>query len=151
MRPPRRVQEAYIVAYAAIDDLHGRLGREPVVNEIADHVGLALRDVVSGLEAAGGRRASPLPATSQDDDDHGVVVSDAGSSIARIEDRYFVSQLVRSVPEAQREVLVLSFFAGLTQSDIAVKLGISATTVGRLRREGLRHLRMVCGERTAAA
>jgi RNA polymerase sigma-B factor len=153
MRPPRRVQEAYIVAQAAIDDLHARLKREPVVTEIADHVGLSLRDVINGIEAGGGRRASPLPGTWQGEDDHAgdVAARDAGSSIAGVEDRCFVSQLVQSLPKAEREVLVLSFFAGLTQSDIAVKLGVSATTVCRLRRRGLRHLRLVCGEGTGAA
>jgi RNA polymerase sigma-B factor len=153
VRPPRRVQDAYIVAHAAIDDLHARLGREPVVTEIADHVGLALGDIASGLEAGGGRYASPLPGAWQDDDDRAgdVAASDAGSSIASAEDRCFVSQLVRSLPKAEREVLVLSFIAGLTQRDIAAKLGISATTVCRLRRQGLSHLRIAWGKSSAAA
>jgi RNA polymerase sigma factor (sigma-70 family) len=47
--------------------------------------------------------------------------------------------------------VALSFFADLTQSEIALRLGVSQSTVSRLQRQALRRLRMVCHERTTAA
>jgi RNA polymerase sigma-B factor len=142
----------YLVANAAIEDLRATLGREPIPIEIAEHTGLPVGDVVEGLDAGGSRHATPLPAP----DLRGVnrtgelAESDDGSCVASTEDRCFVAELLQSLPSDERHVLALSFFGGLAQSDIALKLGVSQSTVSRLWRQALRHLRMMSHENTAA-
>jgi len=153
VRPPRRVQEVYLVAHAAIEDLHARLGREPRATEIAALAGLPVGEVVKGLNARGARQGAPLPAPGQHDDDHlgDVAASDDGSSISSTEDRCFLDELVRTLPSRERKVLALSFFAGLTQTEIALTLGVSQSTVSRLRQQALHQLRVACHGSTAAA
>jgi hypothetical protein len=112
---------------------------------IADHTGVAVEDIVNGLGAAGCRCATPLPGPWRNEYDHVDVAASDGesSSIAGAEDRCFVSQHLRLLSMAEREVLALSFFADLTQSEIAVRLGVSQATVSRVYRQALHRLRVL--------
>ena len=57
------------------------------------------------------------------------------------EDRGLVHTALGQLPEAQRRVIELAFFEGLTQSEIATRLGISQMHVSRLLARSLAQLR----------
>ena len=57
------------------------------------------------------------------------------------EDRTLVAGALAKLPEAQRRVIELSFFGGLTQSEIATRLGEPVGTVKTRARLGLERLR----------
>jgi RNA polymerase sigma factor (sigma-70 family) len=77
--------------------------------------------------------------------------SDGGADEAGAHDRALVSELVRQLDGAEREVIVLSFFNELTQKQIAARLGTSQSTVSRLRRLALQRLRALHEEEVDAA
>lgn len=52
-----------------------------------------------------------------------------------------LQRLLRRLPEAQQEVIVLAFYGQLSHAEIAVKLGLPAGTVTGRMRLGLRKLR----------
>jgi Sigma-70, region 4 len=55
--------------------------------------------------------------------------------------RVFAHELLRGLPELEREVVVLTFLFEMTQKQIAMRLGTSQSTVSRLRRQALGRLR----------
>jgi RNA polymerase sigma-70 factor (ECF subfamily) len=55
--------------------------------------------------------------------------------------RLTVQGVLGKIPEAQREALELAYFEGLTQSEIAGRLGLPLGTVKTRVRDGLKHLR----------
>jgi len=153
VRPPRRVQETYLSVHQAVEELQVDLGRSPTVLEIADWVGLHADEVIESLEASGGRRAVPFGATAVPGDvpTLDAVVSDGGTQATGAEDAVLVSQLIGRLPANEREVIVLSFFSGLTQGQVAARLGTSQSTVSRVRRLALQRLRAAHDEDVSAA
>jgi RNA polymerase sigma-B factor len=153
VRPTRRIQEAYLAVSTAIEVLGSELGRPPTCKEIADYATLPVDDVIESLEASAVRHAMPLevPAQRGDDGTGESSVSDDGRHVTNAEDHLFVVELLRLLPKAERDVVVLSFFSGLTQGQIATRLGTSHTHVWRLRRRALNRLRVMQGDEVTAA
>lgn len=67
------------------------------------------------------------------------------------EDRGLVQGALSRLPGAQRQVIELAFFEGLTQSEIAARLGEPIGTVKTRMRLGLDRLRAIVKEKGSAA
>jgi RNA polymerase sigma-70 factor, ECF subfamily len=86
------------------------------------------------------RRRGPVAAEAVDEllsDNESVELVDEGS----MTDRRFVLDAVRELPEEQRQVLVLAYFGGMSQSEIAAHLDLPLGTVKTRIRLGLQKLR----------
>lgn len=68
-------------------------------------------------------------------------ISDADSDAFRSEQRGLVNSALAQLPEEQKHALTLAYFEGLTQSEIAARLGIPLGTIKTRMRSGLIKLR----------
>lgn len=68
-------------------------------------------------------------------------VSDAASDAIRSEQRGVVNTALSQLPEEQKRPLMLAYFDGLTQSEIATQLGAPLGTVKTRMRSGMAKLR----------
>lgn len=68
-------------------------------------------------------------------------VSDAASDTFKSEQRGLVNSALAQLPEEQKRPLMLAYFEGLTQSEIATNLGAPLGTVKTRMRSGLTKLR----------
>jgi RNA polymerase sigma-70 factor, ECF subfamily len=95
---------------------------------------------------ARGRRARALTRASRENPDGFAVPLGAGGdapdrAIERREARRLVERSLAELPEPQRRVIELAYFAGLTQSEIATELGEPLGTVKTRIRAGMEKLR----------
>jgi len=123
---PRRAKDMRPAVNAASDKLAAELGRSPRVAEISAELGISDDLVLEVLEANGAYRTHTLAAA---------VTANArqtDSSFDRILDREVVVHLLDQLPERERTILVLRFYEGLTQAQIATRIGTSQVHVGRL-------------------
>lgn len=72
--------------------------------------------------------------------------SDAASDTLHAEQREIVQQALAQLPEEQRRTLLLSYYEGLTQSEIAEKLETPLGTVKTRMRTGMLKLRELLAE-----
>ena len=131
---PRRVQEVRARTRAARDALEQELiGRSPTVKDISERTGLSEADVLLGLEASASCDPLSLDAPSHSSEDR--MLSDTlGADDRAIElviNRESLRPLLAELPERERQILYLRFFAELTQSQIGEILGVSQMHVSR--------------------
>lgn len=79
--------------------------------------------------------------------DETVAVSDAASDAFRSEQRGLVTNALAQLPDEQQRPLMLAYFDGLTQTEIAARLGAPLGTVKTRMRTGMMKLRdMLAGK-----
>ncbi|MGW3309091.1 RNA polymerase sigma factor SigF [Streptomyces sp. NPDC001073] len=142
---PRRVQDLRNrVRVAGLELAHTTPGRRPTVGEIAGHACLSEEEVRVGLEALESFRALSLDAVASGGSDGfslGDVLGGVDPALDVVVDREAVRPRLAALPERDREILYLRFFADMTQSRIAERFGISQMHVSRLISRCCRRIR----------
>ena len=142
VRVPRNLQELTLEIERARNDLGHELGRSPTVSEIATHLGATDEDVLEGLEAATMYRSGSLDAPVPGGE--GRTLGDRIPALvdeqAEAENRTLVGQLLSGLPVRERRIVYLRYFEGLTQNEIADRMGISQMHASRLLAKSLDQL-----------
>jgi RNA polymerase sigma-B factor len=142
VRVPRDVQELTARLSRTREDLTRRLGRAPNIAELARAACATPEQVVEALNAAGAYRTASLDAPSADD---GPAPADAlggdDAGFELTEQRLLLRCGFSALAPREREILRLRFYEGLTQREIADRVGISQMHVSRLIRRSVDALR----------
>ena len=145
IRVPRRLQELKLALTKATSELTQKNGRSPTVAELAAHLELSQEEVLEGLESANAYSAVSLDAPDGGDDDSPAVADSLGmidDALEGVEYRESLKPLLEKLPAREKRILMLRFFGGMTQSQIAGELGISQMHVSRLLARTLAQLRV---------
>lgn len=154
MKVPRRIKDLHVDMSGAVEFLSGENGRPPRPDELAAHLGITVDAVLEALEAgAGYRSASLAPLMSGDREGtlEGSVLRQDDLNLEGADDRMVVRGLLDGLPERERQIVELRFFGGLSQSQIAVRVGVSQVHVSRLLRASLATLQRALDRQTGAA
>src|SRR2546422_144360 len=144
IRVPRRLRELNNSLMKTVETLAQRVGRSPTIPELVEETGVPFEDIVEAFEL--GHAYSPISWDAEGDDEHGTVASSLGGEdpeLARMEDRHTLEGALQRLSDRQRDVIRLRYYDGLSQADIATRLGISQIHVSRIQREALRRLRFL--------
>jgi RNA polymerase sigma-B factor len=149
VKVPRRVKDLHVDLGNAVDFLSGENNRPPTPQELAEHLGVRVDDVLEAIEAGGAYRTSPLVSANDDDDGRreARALKTDDAHLAGADDRMLVHQLLDTLPERERTIVELRFYAGLSQSEIAERVGVSQVHVSRLLRSSLGALQRAAGDR----
>jgi RNA polymerase sigma-B factor len=144
VRVPRRLQELHLELTKTVGNLAHDLGRSPTVEEIAKAAGISEEEVLEGLEIAQAYNFTSLDAPIDSEDGTTSFADQLGGEDEQLENLEYRASLapeMAKLPERERKIVYLRFFKGLTQSEIAAKLGISQMHVSRLLTRTLAQLR----------
>lgn len=155
VRVPRRVKDLTVQVTAATEELTADLGRAPSAEELADRLGVGESDVQDAWRAAVAARPLSTDAAGPDDERTSVLDLRTGASTpdegGDVDDRVLVRGLLDVLSPRSRRVVVLRYFHGLSQSEVAAEVGISQPHVSRLLRAALLELRQHLAEPRADA
>lgn len=145
VRVPRRLQELHLELTKTVNALGQELGRSPTVEEIAKAASISEEEVLEGLEIAQAYNFTSLDAPIDSDEGGSTTFADQlggeDEQLENLEYRASLAPEMEKLPERERKILYLRFFKGLTQSEIAARLGISQMHVSRLLNRTLMRLR----------
>ena len=138
---PRRLKELHHLLSGELEQLTASLGRSPTISELAEATGVSEEEVVEALEI--GRLYTARSLYGGGDDGEGTelepidLLGGEEEGYEATENRAVLAAGFQVLDERERRVLHLRFFKGLTQSQIAVEIGVSQMHVSRLIRQAL--------------
>ncbi len=142
LRVPRRVKELHLRLNEVVGRLNQQLGRSPTIAELAHATQASEEEVLEAIEAGHAFQAQTIHPI---DADREVLVIGAlaqhDAALHAADDRLLVAELLASLPPREQLIVRLRFFEGMTQDDIAARLGISQMHVSRLLARTLEFLR----------
>jgi RNA polymerase sigma-B factor len=141
---PRRLKELHQQVSRLLEDQTARLGRSPTIPELAEAAGVTEEEVVEAIEAGRAYSARSLTSSPELDGESDVELIDLlevdEPGYEEVENRELLASGIEALDERERRILRLRFVDGLTQSQIAVEIGVSQMHVSRLIRRALETL-----------
>jgi RNA polymerase sigma-B factor len=144
VRVPRRLQELRLEITKVSGDLAQQLGRSPTVADLAARLNVTEEEIIEGLDSAHAYRALSLHAPVAGDETTTELVDLLGEidhDLENVEDREALRPLIARLPAREQKIIAMRFFGNMTQSQIAIELGISQMHVSRLLSHALAILR----------
>ena len=143
VRVPRRLQELSAKVNQVTDELTKELQRSPSTEEVASRLGVSIDEVLEAMESSSAYSSVPLEGGNNEDEDVPAVIDHYASvdqDLAASDDRMVIEDTIREFSPREQEVVRMRFDEGLTQVEIAKRLGISQVQVSRLLRRTLKKL-----------
>jgi RNA polymerase sigma-B factor len=141
VRAPRRLQELLLEIGSTIDRLAQELGRAPTVPELAREIRASEADVLEALEAGQSYRTSSLDAPDREGQTMGDSLGSEDGGFSSVENHSALTHAMQSLSQRDQTIVRLRFVDGLSQSEIAARLGVSQMQISRLLAASLRQLR----------
>jgi RNA polymerase sigma-B factor len=141
MRVPREVQELTGRITVVREKLLADLSRSPTAVELARALGCDEDRVQEALAAAAAYRMLSLDQPFMDGTGPLESLGDDDCGFERAEARAMLADSLHELAPREREIVRLRFYEGLTQREIAERIGISQMHVSRLIRRTVERLR----------
>ncbi len=136
----RSVKELGVKARHAKEQLAKKLGREPLVSEIAELLGVDTAELAMAFDAM----AQPESLSAiQGDDNRELIdkIDEGNSNEAEIIDRLAINEALATLKPRERQIILLRYYHQKTQVQIAQMLGISQVQVSRIEKRVLGEMR----------
>jgi RNA polymerase sigma-B factor len=141
VKVPRKWKEISAKLPAAKETLHQRLGRAPLVSEIAEYLGYSEEDILEAMESGQAYGTFSLQQTYDDGGNEGEA-SIFEKYTARDEVGYInfennevIKAVLNKLNDQELKVFRMRFFDEKTQQQIADEIGVSQMTVSRLEKK----------------
>jgi len=142
---PRKLQRQKAIVEKFVESLTQTLGRPPDIQEIVDATGFSDEEVYDSFEL--GRNGRPLsldaeyPKNGADEPSLLDYLGTLDPDLERLADKMDIAQGLSHLGQREKDVILMKFYGGLTQTTIAERLGISQMHVSRLQRAALKKLK----------
>lgn len=135
----RSLKEQAATIRSTRNRLMSALGREPTVQELAQHTGLSPEEIALA-ETATAATESIQRETGEEGFSLENVLTDTESE-ERMVEKIALRQAIDALPEREKLVIQLRYFHALTQQRVAKVMGVSQVQVSRIEKKALLRLR----------
>ncbi|HYH52019.1 MAG TPA: sigma-70 family RNA polymerase sigma factor [Acidimicrobiia bacterium] len=129
IRPPRSLQDSYLLVVRTLDDLTHELRRSPTIPELAERAGLTPDEVIDAVDVM---RSAPLSLDAPDRDGLLVDVGHNDTGFARVDDGMAVRSAIGALTEYEQRILRMRFEEQLSQAEIGHRIGRNQMYVSRV-------------------
>jgi len=155
VKVPRALQDLNVKLNKVIEQLTVELRRSPTIAELAAATEVSEEEVVEALESGRAYSSVSLFSGGASDDDESLELLDylgtEEEAYEVFEQRRVLAPAMAKLDPRERLILHLRFFEGMTQTQVATRIGISQMHVSRLIRKSIENLRQYMAEDEALA
>lgn len=151
IRVPRDIQELNAKLTQATDRLTTKLSRSPTIAELAVAVKATEEQVLDALQGAQSYSTVSFEEPIGENRTALELLGDEDPEFMTAERRVLLDDGMHALADREQEIVRLRFFDGLTQREIAERVGISQMHVSRLIRRSLEDMRQRMADATPAS
>jgi RNA polymerase sporulation-specific sigma factor len=143
IRVSRSLRDTAYKALQAKEQLIRKNSKEPSVQEIAEQLGIKKEDIVFALDAIQDPISLFEPVYHDESDTLYIMdqVSDEKSQDDIWLENIALKEAMKRINDREKQILMLRFFSGKTQMEVANEIGISQAQVSRLEKTALKHMK----------
>ena len=143
IRVSRSLRDTAYKALQMKEQLNRKNAKEPTVEEIAHELGIKKEDIVFALDAIQDPISLFEPVYHDESDTLYIMdqVSDEKSQDDIWLENIALKEAMKRINEREKQILMLRFFSGKTQMEVANEIGISQAQVSRLEKTALNHMK----------
>ncbi|MBS5672443.1 MAG: sigma-70 family RNA polymerase sigma factor, partial [Firmicutes bacterium] len=143
MRVSRSLRDTAYRVLQCKEAMMGENGREPSLEEVAKRMELPLEDVSRAMDAIAAPISLYDPVYSDGGDPLTVMdqVRDTKNTDERWIERIALRDAFQTLSEREKQILILRFYDGKTQMEVAGQVGISQAQVSRLEKSAIGTIR----------
>ncbi len=136
----RTLKQSAYKGYQAREELAKILNREPTLFEISQKCGIGTEELVEAFEATSPPDSINREIYSDSDEEFADTLK-SDDSEEKIINKIAVQNILKMLKPRERQVLVLRYFKGKTQAEIAPIVGVSQVQVSRIEKKVLERIR----------
>jgi RNA polymerase sporulation-specific sigma factor len=138
----RSLKENAMKGWRSEENLRRRLGREPSIKEISDECGIDVESLTLAFEAAAPPGSIYESVRSGGEKEIRLldVIAD-GEIEDDIINKVMVDDILKRLTPRERDIIILRYFQGKTQSEISKKMGVSQVQISRIEKKALERIR----------
>lgn len=139
----RSLKELGIRVNGARQELNGKLGRDPTVDEIADCLGESREQIAASIESAAEVESLYRPVNYNDEPGVYLIdrIPEENETQEKLLNGMVLKKLVSELEGRDKEIILRRYFYNQTQSQVAKDLNISQVQVSRLEKRILKSMR----------
>lgn len=143
VKVPRSLRDLAYKALKAREKIVETDMRDPALTEIAEEIGVTMRDVACALDAVSEPVSFFDPAFSDEEEGMQIMdkLSDERENADVWSERISLAEALKEVPERELSVLKMRYFDGKTQNEISERIGVSQAQVSRLEKSAVSRLK----------
>jgi RNA polymerase sigma-B factor len=150
VKVPRALQDLNVRLNRIMEQLTVELKRSPTIAELAVAAGVTEEEVVEALESGRAYSSVSIYSSGSADDEESLELLDVlgaeEEAYEVFEQRRVLAPAMERLDPRERLILHLRFFEGMTQTQVAARIGISQMHVSRLIRKSIDNLRQYMAE-----
>ncbi|MCH5213292.1 MAG: SigB/SigF/SigG family RNA polymerase sigma factor [Oscillospiraceae bacterium] len=143
----RSIKENAAKGRRAEEALRGRLNRNPSIAEISDECGIPEEDLLEAFESAAAPESLETGINEKDENSvKRIELLASDDTEEKIIDKVFIREALAGLNEREKNIIMMRYYRGKTQSEIAQLIGVSQVQISRLEKKALMQIRENAGE-----
>ena len=138
----RTLKENAMKGWRCEELLRRKLNRQPTINEISKESGIDAESLIEAFEAATPPESSYESVYDNGDKEIRLLDTLTGEEIEDgVINKVMIDDILSRLTEREKEIILLRYFRGKTQSEIAKIIGVSQVQISRIEKKAIERIR----------